>query len=118
MRLNGTLEQYLNDLDRNAQEKIEVLRYALEQYNNWDDKDVPDAVIEAYVGKIVASKDGVEWYLRFGGNPNDPIKCKVSGKRRQTATYTIGGKEFPTNPKGNTGCDQRTQELRFSFNVF
>ncbi len=76
----------------------------LEQYNNWDDKNVPDAVIEAYVEKIVASKDGFEWYLRFDG---DPIKCKVNGKRRQTATYTIGEKEFPTNQKGNTGCYRR-----------
>ena len=88
----------------NYEEKIEVLRYALEQYNNWDDKDVPDAVIEAYVEKIVASKDGFEWYLRFDGDTNDPIKCKVNGKRRQTAIYTIGGKEFPTNQKGNAGC--------------
>lgn len=99
----------------NYEEKIEVLRYALEQYNNWDDKDVPDAVIEAYVEKIVASKDGFEWYLRFDGDPNDPIKCKVNGKRRQTAIYTIGGKEFPTDPKGNTGSYQGSEINNIGF---
>ena len=99
----------------NYEEKIEVLRYALEQYNNWDDKDVPDAVIEAYVEKIVASKDGFEWYLRFDGDTNDPIKCKVNGKRRQTAIYTIGGKEFPTDQKGNAGCHQGSEINNIGF---
>ena len=87
----------------NYEEKIKVLRYALEQYNNWDDKDVPDVVIEAYVEKIVVSKDGFEWYLRFDGDPSDPLKCKVNGKRRQTATYTVAGNDFPAASKGNTG---------------
>lgn len=70
-------------------EKLEVLRYALEQYTTPDEEDVPPSVIEAFVEKIVVSKDGYDWYLRFSGDPNDPLHCTTEGKRRSTTTITV-----------------------------
>ncbi len=84
-------------------EKLTVLQYALEQYTNWDDKDIPESVIEAFVVKIVASKDGFDWYLRFNGNPDDPLHCTVGGKRKSTATISVAGECSPAVHKGNTG---------------
>ena len=65
-------------------EKITVLQYALEQYTNKDEgRDVPESVIEAFVTKIVVSQNGFDWYLRFDGDPDDPLHCKIEGKRPQ-----------------------------------
>ena len=86
-------------------EKLTVLQYALEQYTNWDDKDIPESVIEAFVVKIVASKDGFDWYLRFNGNPDDPLHCTVGGKRKSTATISVAGECSPAVHKGDTGCN-------------
>lgn len=47
-------------------EKLTVLQYALERYTSIDEgQNVPDSVIEAFVVKIVVSKDGFDWYLRW-----------------------------------------------------
>ncbi len=88
-------------------EKLEVLRYALEQYANGDDEDIPDSVIEAFVVKIVASKDGFDWYLRFDGDPNDPLQLKVKGKRRTNTTIIDPHAETLGKVDSNTGCYQR-----------
>ena len=78
-------------------EKLEVLRYALEQYTSPDQEDVPPSVIEAFVEKIVVSKDGYDWYLRFSGNPNDPLHCTTEGKRKSNTKITISdGKKVVT----------------------
>lgn len=92
-------------------EKLTVLQYALEQYTNWDDKDVPESVIEAFVVKIVASKDGFDWYLRFNGNPDDPLHCTVEGKRKSTTKICVAGENSPAVHKSSTGCHQGRQEL-------
>lgn len=83
-------------------EKLTVLRYALEQYTNADDEDIPDSVIEAYVVKIVASKDGFEWYLRFDGDPNDPLRLKTEGKRRTNSSVSTVGESSPTIHRNST----------------
>ena len=80
-------------------EKLEVLRYALEQYTTPDEEDVPPSVIEAFVEKIVVSKDGYDWYLRFSGDPNGPLHCTSEGKRRSTTTITVSnGQKSITAP--------------------
>ncbi len=89
-------------------EKLTVLQYALERYTSIDDdKDVPPNVVEAFVEKIVASKDGFEWYLRFDGDPNDPLKCFFNGKRRETAVLNVSGKTFPELHTCDAGRDQQ-----------
>ncbi len=64
---------------------------------------IKESDFEAFVEKIVVSKDGFDWYLRFDGDPNDPLHLKTVGKRRNkteiidpkaetldSASHTIG----------------------------
>lgn len=78
--------------DENYEEDIAVLRYALSFYSVDEDYmnggDIPDEVIEMFVEKIVAGKDGFEWYLRFN-DPNNggkqSVHCNVEGTRKSNA---------------------------------
>lgn len=96
-------------------EKLAVLRYALEQYTTPDEADVPPSVIEAFVEKIVVSKEGYDWYLRFSGDPNDPLHCTTKGKRRQTTTVTITQNRSPALHNRTTGRDQRVSDFTRKF---
>ena len=88
-------------------EKLTVLQYALEQYTNRDEgQDVPESVIEAFVVKIVVSKDGFDWYLRFDGDPDKPLHCQLQGKRKQTTKIMVSGACSPTMDNSATGCYQ------------
>ena len=78
-------------------EKLTVLQYALEQYTNINEgQDVPESVIEAFVVKIVVSKDGFDWYLRFDGDPDKPRRCTLQGKRKTTTKIMVSGENYPT----------------------
>ena len=88
-------------------EKLTVLQYALEQYTNRDEgQDVPESVIEAFVVKIVVSKDRFDWYLRFDGDPDKPLHCQLQGKRRQTTKIMVAGDISPAMDNSATGCYQ------------
>lgn len=88
------------------EEKITVLKYALEKYTDFDDGgDIPHSVIEAFVKKIVVTPDGFDWYLRFGGD--DPINCKIEGKRAQK--HQISADRGTTPP---SALEQYRQLLR------
>ena len=77
-------------------EKLTVLQYALEQYTNCTEgENVPESVIEAFVVKIVVSKDGFDWYLRFDGDPDKPLHCKLDGKRKTNTKIMVAGGTFP-----------------------
>lgn len=78
---------------------------ALEQYTNFDDDgDIPDNVVEAFVEKIVVSKDGFDWYLRFDGDPNDPIHLKTEGKRKNKTEIIDPKAAAPSGACLTTGC--------------
>ena len=50
-------------------ERIKMLEYAMEQLVDFENaKEIPESVVEAFVDKIVVSKDSFDWYLRF--NPS------------------------------------------------
>ena len=78
------------DTVTNYSEKMEMLRFALSQYNapEYFENGIPESVIDAYVEKIVVFEDHFEWYLRFGGN--DPLKCHVNGKEDANPEVILG----------------------------
>ena len=59
---------------------------------------------KAFVEKIVASKDGYDWYLRFDGDPNDPLHLKTEGKRRKNTTIIDPNKQTACEPVRDSGC--------------
>ena len=97
----------------NYKDKLEVLGYAMQQYTVPDQKDVPPSVIEAFVERIVVSKDGFDWYLRFAGDSSSPLRCTLDGKRRSTTTIQVSEGDSPPFLHSGTGRDQRVKEKRF-----
>ena len=88
-------------------EKRTVLQYALERYTNIDQgQDVPESVIEAFVVKIVVSKDGFDWYLRFDGDPDKPLHCQLQGKRKSSTKILVSPGCSPSMDSSPTGCYQ------------
>lgn len=76
--------------DVTHEEKILILKYALEQLTNFDiDEPIPDKVVEAFVKKIVVSKDGFEWYLRFSPDDEPPTALTIEGKRKDNAQVSL-----------------------------
>lgn len=88
-------------------EKITFLQYALDRYTNIDEgQDVPESVIEAFVEKIVVSRDGFDWYLRFNGDPDKPLHCELQGKRKTNTKISISSDNSPAMDSSPTGCNQ------------
>ena len=95
-------------------EKLTVLQYALEQYTYPDEgHNVPESVIEAFVTKIVVHPDSFDWYFRFDGDPSDPLRCKIEGKRRTTTKIVVAGVNSPAIHTGNTGRYQNWGGLSY-----
>ena len=88
-------------------EKLTVLQYALREYTYRNEgENIPDSVVEAIVTRIMASKDGFDWYLRFDGDPDKPLHCQVQGKKKQTTKILVSTGISPSMDEGGTGCYQ------------
>ena len=64
----------------NLRDRLDELKQALKKYVDFsEDKDIPDHIIQAFVEKIVVSKDGFDWYLRYA--PETAVSCNVEGRK-------------------------------------
>ena len=62
---------------------------------------VPD-----YLKQKKVKKDGFDWYLRVGGDPDKPLHCKLEGKRRSTTKIVVTQDFSPALDSSTTGCNQ------------
>ena len=61
-------------------ERLTVLKNALNTYAVFDtENDVPDRIVDAFVEKVVVSKDSFDWYLRYA--PETAVNCNVEGRK-------------------------------------
>lgn len=79
------------------QDKVEILKYGLEQNFNFSTKHIPEEVIDAFVQEIIVCKDGFIWKLNL--TPDDDLKLQVDGR---TNNYTVTQTELSSD-----GAQQR-----------
>jgi hypothetical protein len=85
-------------------ERITMLRYALERYTDFDtDEDIPEAVIEAFVEKIEVNENSFDWYLHFTGDDKTPKTCNVEGNRKAHKIELFGASYAPALVEGCSG---------------
>ena len=112
----ASLQEQINELSPVEKSRIQVmlptttsvstlLRYALERYTNFDsDEDIPEAVIEAFVEKIVVNEDSFDWYLHFTGDDKTPKTCNVEGDKKAHKIELFGTSFAPALLEGCSGC--------------
>ena len=83
-------------------DKVEILKYGLEQNFNFSTKHIPEEVIDAFVQEIIVCKDGFTWKLNL--TPDDELKLQVDGR---TNNYTVTQTELSSD-----GAQQHRQQLR------
>ena len=69
------------EIDMSCTERIKVLKHRLEESVNPDVVVLSDAVIKAFVRKIIANEHGFDIYLRFNDDNDKPIPTSVIGKK-------------------------------------
>lgn len=74
------------------QDKVEILKYGLEQNFNFSTKHIPEEVIDAFVQEIIVCKDGFIWKLNL--IPDDELKLQVDGR---TNNYTVTQTELSSD---------------------
>ena len=73
-------------------DKVEILKYGLEQNFNFSTKRIPEEVIDAFVQEIIVCKDGFIWKLNL--TPDDELKLQVDGR---TNNYKVTQTELSSD---------------------
>lgn len=81
------------------QQKLEVLKYGLQQDFNFSTHSIPEEVIDAFVDQIIVYKDCFVWKLNLF---HDTIKLKVDGKKNKAPISLV---ECPNFSNSSTGCN-------------
>lgn len=73
-------------------DKVEILKYGLEQNFNFSTKHIPEEVIDAFIKEITVCQDGFIWKLNL--TPDDELKMQVNGR---TNNYTVTQTELSSD---------------------
>ena len=73
-------------------DKVEILKYGLEQNFNFSTRHIPEEVIDAFIKEIIVCKDGFIWKLNL--TPDDELKMQVDGR---TNNYTVTQTELSSD---------------------
>ena len=77
-----------------------------------------NSLVEAFIRKIVVSKDGFDWYLRLDeSNLDGPLRCTVEGKRKSNAKVSSLSVS-PSFANSTTGSYKGLMENFFKFAQF
>ena len=83
-------------------DKVEILKYGLEQNFNFSTRHIPEEVIDAFIKEIIVCQDGFIWKLNL--TPDDELKMQVDGR---TDNYTVTQTELSSDM-----TQQHRQRLR------
>ena len=87
-------------------DKVEILKYGLEQNFNFSTRHIPEEVIDAFIKEIIVCQDGFIWKLNL--TPDDELKMQVDGR---TDNYTVTQTELSSDM-----TQQHRQQLRMEEN--
>ena len=87
-------------------DKVEILKYGLEQNFNFSTRHIPEEVIDAFIKEIIVCQDGFIWKLNL--TPDDELKMQVDGR---TDNYTVTQTELSSDM-----TQQHRQRLRMEEN--
>ena len=73
-------------------DKVEILKYGLEQNFNFSTRHIPEEVIDAFIKEIIVCQDGFIWKLNL--TPDDELKMQVDGR---TDNYTVTQTELSSD---------------------
>ena len=90
--------------DEEYQNRLQVLKYGLEQDFNFSTHSIPEEVIDAFVKEIIVYPDCFVWKLNIF---DDELRLQVSGRKGNSSATLI---ESPTLDNGNTGSSE--QQIR------
>ena len=88
-------------------DKVEILKYGLEQNFNFSTRHIPEEVIDAFIKEIIVCQDGFIWKLNL--TPDDELKMQVDGR---TNNYTVTQTELSSDM-----TQQHRQRLRKKSNT-
>ena len=88
-------------------DKVEILKYGLEQNFNFSTRHIPEEVIDAFIKEIIVCQDGFIWKLNL--TPDDELKMQVDGR---TNNYTVTQTELSSDM-----TQQHRQLLRKESNI-
>ena len=103
LRLTETAESSA----KHRQDTLNVIKYGMEHDFQFEDFNIPEEVIDAFVDTVVVHPDYFEWNLKVLGMRSE---MRVDGDRRKA---TISLKQGHTQSDGSAGCNYRRKVIEF-----